>query len=67
MEVGRSYEVVLRSGRKVRGVLRSADLSQGCLLNRDGRHRIWLGGDGYEWFIRPDLVVEVRELELAKR
>lgn len=66
MEVGRSYELVLRSGRRVRGVLRSADLARGVFLNRGGRHRIWIGGEGYEWFIRPDLVAEVRELEPAR-
>jgi hypothetical protein len=61
--VGRWYRIVLEAGGSVEGKVRSVTLPEGLMLNVDGRHRIWVAGKRIEWFLRPDEVRSVREID----
>jgi hypothetical protein len=60
--VGRWYRIVLEAGGSLEGKVESVALPAGLMLNRDGRHRIWVAGERIEWFLRPDEVRSVREI-----
>jgi len=61
--VGRWYRIVLEAGGSLEGKVRSVSLPEGLMLNGDGRHRIWVAGERIDWFLRPDEVRSVREID----
>jgi hypothetical protein len=61
--VGRWYRIVLEAGGSVEGKVRSVSLPEGLMLNVDGLHRIWVAGNKIEWFLRPEEVRSVREID----
>ena len=61
--VGRWYRIVLEAGGSLEGKVRSISLPEGLMLNGDGRHRIWVAGERIEWFLCPDEVRSIREIE----
>jgi hypothetical protein len=64
LTIGRRYRIRLKSPAcrgSLEGVLRSTRLPEGMLGNSDGEHCVWLAGESFEWFLRPD---EIRSIEL---
>jgi hypothetical protein len=65
LTIGRRYRLTLKSKAFpgwLEGRLRSVKLPRGVLGNEDGTHSIWLSGESFEWFLRPDEIETVQEL-----
>jgi hypothetical protein len=65
LTVGRRYRITLHSKAfpgHLEGRLRSVKLPRGVLGNDDGFHSIWLSGESFDWFLRPEEIDAVEEL-----
>lgn len=63
--VGKRYRITFRArafGGHLEGLLRSTELPRGALGNHDGRHCIWLSGELFEWFLRPEEIATIHEV-----
>jgi hypothetical protein len=67
LTIGRRYRIGLQ-GRAlagfVEGVLRSVRVPGGFMGNDDGAHSVWVAGETFEWFLRPEEIASIRELEV---
>jgi hypothetical protein len=54
LDVGKRYRITLRNpafAGYLEGLLRSTHLPAGVLGNDDGKHRIWVEGELFDWFL----------------
>jgi hypothetical protein len=68
--IGRRYRVTLKEPACpgwLEGVLRSARVPAGFLGNDDGAHSLWLVGETFEWFLRPDEIETIEDLTEASQ
>jgi hypothetical protein len=68
LAIGRRYRITLRDPAfpgRLEGRLRSVRLPQGMLGNVDGEHSVWVSGESFEWFLRPDEIEAAQEMPEA--
>jgi hypothetical protein len=65
LTIGRRYILGVKSAGhrgRLEGRLRSTRLPRGVLGNEDGEHSIWVSGESFEWFLRPDEIESAHEV-----
>lgn len=68
LAIGRRYRIKLRNPAfpgRLEGRLRSIRLPRGMLGNVDGEHSVWVSGESFEWFLRPDEIEAAQEMPEA--
>ena len=65
LAIGRRYSIRLKNPAfpgTLEGRLRSVRLPRGVLGNDDGEHCVWISGESFEWFLRPDEIEAAHEV-----
>ncbi|MGH8328045.1 MAG: hypothetical protein ACRET2_14925 [Steroidobacteraceae bacterium] len=68
LRVGFDYEIELRDGRSVRGIVRDTAYPPGQGgANADDEHPLWLHGEGRDWWLSPSEIAAVRRCPAAPK